>query len=65
MEYELKAYEMRKKLYDSDHPKLAESLYGLAVSYERLGDDNQAFEYELKAYEMRKKLFDYLARRVW
>ena len=58
MEYKLKAYEMRKKLYDSDHPDLAQSLYGLAISYGRLGDYNKSLEYKLKAYEMRKKLYD-------
>ncbi len=49
---------MRKKLYDSDHPDLAESLNRLAVSYSRLGDDNKELEFELKAYEMREKLYD-------
>jgi len=58
LEYFLKAYEMRKKLYDSDHPDLAQSLNNLAVSYTRLGDYNKALEYELKTYEMRKKLYD-------
>ncbi len=49
---------MRKQLYDSDHPDLAESPYGLGVSYSRLGDENKSLEYALKAYEMRKKLYD-------
>ncbi len=48
LEYKLKAYEMRKKLYDSDHPELAQSLHGLSVSYGRLGDENKALEYRLK-----------------
>ena len=46
MEYELKVYEMRKKLNDSDHPDLAQSLNGSAVSYSNLGDKNKALEYE-------------------
>jgi len=58
LEYKLKAYKMRKKLYDSDHPDLAQSLNSLAVIYKRLGDENKALEYELKAYEMKKKLCD-------
>ena len=45
---------MRKKLHDSDHPDLAQSLNNLAVSFTRLGDYNKALKYELKVYEMRK-----------
>ena len=49
---------MRKKLYDTDHPDLAQSLNNLEDRYTRLGDYNKALEYELKAYEIRKKLYD-------
>ena len=35
---------MRKKLYDSDHPDLAQSLNNLEVSNTRLGDYNKTLE---------------------
>ena len=44
---------MREKLYSGNHPDIAQSLNSLAVSCERLGDNNKAFEFYKRALEMR------------
>ena len=41
---------MYSRLYQGDHPDLAQSLNNLGVSYERLGENKEALEYKLKAF---------------
>jgi tetratricopeptide (TPR) repeat protein len=40
-----------------DHPDIADSLYKMAVSYSKLGDEKTAVEYYKKTLEMRKILY--------
>ena len=56
--YNLKCYEVKKLVYDSEHPQLADSLYKLAISNSFLRDYNSSLYYDLKSYEMYKNLFD-------
>ena len=56
--YHAKALEMRQRLYNGDHPDVAQSLNSMAVSYTRVGDDHKAAEFYLKALEMRQRLYN-------
>jgi hypothetical protein len=51
-----KNFEILQNLYSGDHPEIAKSLFSIAVSYSRLGDDSTAFEYYTKAFECDKNL---------
>ena len=54
-----KTIDMRKRVYDYDHPDLAKSLNYVGLGYDKLNENVKALEYKLKSLEMRQRLYDY------
>lgn len=52
-----KTLDIRKKIYDEEHPDIASSLYRIGVVYHNLGQTEQALEYALQALKMRQGLY--------
>ncbi|HOY96896.1 MAG TPA: CHAT domain-containing protein, partial [Catalimonadaceae bacterium] len=53
--YQTQAYEIRKKIYDENHPVVATSLNNLGSLYWKMGDYAKAEPFQLKSLEMQKK----------
>jgi tetratricopeptide (TPR) repeat protein len=58
LEYNLKAFEMKKRLFEGDHIEIALSINNIGTSYSHLNDHNKALEYLLKSLEMRQRLYN-------
>ena len=56
--YFKKCYDIRKELYDDNHPQLAEVLESLGECYHKLDDFQTALEYKRMSYEMKQKIYD-------
>jgi hypothetical protein len=47
---------MRQRLYQGDHPAIAQSLANLAIDLQELGQDGRALELDEQARAMRQRL---------
>lgn len=57
LEYHQKALDLRRQLFDADHPSIADSLDGVANALERLGRHAEALKLRIEALEIQQKVY--------
>ena len=53
LQLDLKAFELRKRMFPNNHSQISESYYNIGVSCGKLGEHSKSLEYKIKAFELK------------